>query len=135
LQCIENGLCQVLNLNDKIDEILISNNYNYRMTNEYIGKNLALEAIDKNNASAIIMAPINNNPGQYWRIVQLENNVYSLHNRLFNDSYSAEIIDDEMFMKLRMAPTRNSREQHWCLFSMSNHPNQQYWNLTRITEI
>lgn len=105
------------------------------MTNEYIGKNLALEAIDKNNASAIIMAPISNNPGQYWRIVKLENNVYSLHNRLFNDSYSAEIIDDKTFMKLRLAPTRNSPEQHWCLRSIGDHYNHQYWNLIRITEI
>jgi len=103
----------------EINPFNIDTTYYYRLTNTYTGPNLALDIINDGSNYGLTMSQVSDNTGQYWRFIDLGNNVYRLQTRFLKNKYSLDIVNDE------------NKTPH---MAITGDFTGQYWHLTRFDD-
>jgi M6 family metalloprotease-like protein len=86
--------------------------YYYRLTNNYLGPNTALD-VNPNGSGRLMMAAVGAFSGQYWRPVDLGGGKYAFRTLYLGDNLSLDIINDGVNTTPWLAETGNYSGQYW----------------------
>jgi hypothetical protein len=107
----------------KLNENVIDSSYYYRLTNDYSGRQFALDVQNDGRNYALKMAPIADYTGQFWRFIHLGNHVYKLQTRFLKNAYSLDIVND-----------RNARNDKMPHMAKTGDYTGQRWHLLRLED-
>ena len=86
----------------------------YRLTNNYLGANSALD-VTPNGSGRLMMAAVGAFSGQYWRPVDLGGGKYAFRTLYLGDNLSLDIINDGVNTTPWLAETGNYSGQSWSI--------------------
>jgi len=124
--------------NAQLHPIHIDTSYYYRLKNKYSGPHLALDVINDGSNYGLKMTPVSGNTGQFWRFVDLGDNVYSLRNRFLQNEYSLDIINDGTKTTPHMAKTGDYTGQRWHLARLNDgtaHLSNQFTRANMLLDV
>ncbi len=77
----------------KLPIMTLDTTYYYRLANNFLGANTALD-VNPNGSGRLMMAPVGDFSGQYWKPVDLGGGRYAFRTLYLGDDLSLDIIND-----------------------------------------